>query len=716
MSWMSLPVHTATTEIPFDQVRFPDANLGTSLEGYARFVFARVAFVKGTPCALLKNNRFFPKGNLTLLHVRQHVEQEGTIGISLAQKATGLTKTVCAIFKNESVIEAVGQGCRLISSMRQDGLQGLIELCPNSQLRVWAFFEQPLPVVEAVEAIQNLKKRSFISHEAAFLPSTSGSEDYLELPPYPDPETDRWSLMMTLEMAERLLEDPTCEVTPTDWDNLLGVIQADARNPEPRSNIMEVLSSPTSKIETAVQSSQDSALVARSETDQEESLSQSGAAPSVTPDKDDSNILQFPYAGEKGQVEAASEGIVLETGAESAALLPLLDEVVVSEQEPVVEPQEVAESVDREIHEPAIPAREDQPAGDYTLTPLSASIPTIIGQLLNPVRVTIPSPSQSVNEVLNGGWTLQRVYLIAGGSGEGKTTFCAWAADYAASNHVPVVFVSFQAPKELLSIYALSRTARIDSALIERGLCKQPRSRSEDLRKILMNAGRKYFRTGDYLHVLEADLDTTMADIREAVVSTRKYFGLEEGDPVIVVIDSMREIRVDTEKEGKHKTGRSRVSQIMLQMKEIAQTQNAAILVTMDTPPGGGIRTGAGMVEPSEFEVASGLADTCFILDSRAILQDITVDEASLRRRNSSRLQDPLDRVLDQFGQQPVLAKRLQVVRKDYPLEERSAATYARLWTVKNRGGRTDIQPIFRYHRAFHDFEPISLDTTPLPE
>lgn len=698
MSWMPRPFRTKTKKVPFDQFRFPSPNLETSLEGYARFIFARVAFVKGTPCALLKNKRFIPKGDLTLLHVRQHVEREGVLGISLAQKSTNQTKTVCTTFTNTSVIDALGQGCRLLTSLNQAGIQGLIELCPNERVRVWAFFDQPQLVSEAVERVKSLKARAFITNDATFSPTPGSTESYLELPPFPDPDTGQWSVVMSLETAEQILVDVDYPIDPPDWDVLLGDFQMESHVPGERLGILEVLDSPA-ELSTSMGS--------ESQADEAQTEAYAGmeSGQSTASAPAGSNLVYFPRQPETGEGAPETDGG--EPSPASPQPVPFSDE----ESTEAGEPQTI-QAIENEQAPDSKEAKSTAKA--YTLSPLSASVPAIIGQLLNPTRVTIPSPSPSMNEVLNGGWTIQRVYLIAGGSGEGKTTFCAWAADYAASHHVPVVYVSFQAPKELLSIYALARTAKIDSALIESGLCKAPRPRSEDLRKILMNAGRKYFRTGDYLHVLEADSDTTLADIREAVSATRQHFGLEEGDPVIVVIDSIRELRADFDKEGKHKTGRSRISQIMLQMKEIAQTQNAAILVTMDTPTGGGMRAGAGTMEQSDFETASGLADTCFVLDSRAVLHDLSSEETSLRRRNSSRLQDPLDRVLDQFGQQPVLAKRLQAIRKEYPLEERSASTYARMWTVKNRGGRTDIQPIFRYHKAFHDFEPIPIEMVPV--
>jgi RecA/RadA recombinase len=347
----------------------------------------------------------------------------------------------------------------------------------------------------------------------------------------------------------------------------------------------------------------------------------------------------------------------------------------------------------------------------YSLSPLSGSVPGIIGRLLNPTRQTIPTPSREMNEMLNGGWTLQRVYLIGGGSGEGKTTFCAWASDFAASQNIPAVFVSFQARKELLSVYALARTAKIDSAKIERGLCGEGRSQqSEELRKTLMRAGREYFRTGDYLHVLEADCNTTVSDVQDAVTATRKHFGLEETDPVLVVVDSLREILPDGASEESRKPGRQRIARALLQLKELAQSRNAAVVVTLDTPSAAHTRFGVLSADTQEFETTAGVADTCFVLESHTSRVRSDSEESGLRKRPHTRLQDPLDRLLEDLAHHPVLSRKVQDIRREYVLDEESAATYCRLVPLKNRGGKTNVQPLFVYRRAYHDFEPIPTD------
>lgn len=679
MSWMPLPFRTKAKRYSFNQFKFPDVNLEEGLESYARFLFTRLAFLKGTPCALMKNRKFIPKGDLTLLHVRQHAERESVVGISLVQKSTGLTKSVCCVLENDSVIDAVGQGCRLVTAMNQDNIQGLIELCPDRRIRVWALLNETLPIAEAVKLVAEMKRRAFISSDAKYFPNPETPSAYVELPPYPDPDTGRWSLVLTLSEAEKVLDGSLYTRGVPDWDELLGEGFTVISTPNVPEKPIAVV--PTDGEQTAFGGAEGPESGMPTETAEAEGSSQA------------ENSVVYLRSSAEEETSSPQQGKSSETE-------EVTNENINEEEES--EESQSSDSDDRAEHTPKA----------YSLTPLSSSVPGIIGQLLNPTRVTISTASATLNEVLNGGWSLQRIYLMTGSVGSGKSTFCAWTADFAAGNKIPVVYVSFEAPKEHLSIYALSRTAKIDSAVIEHGLRKdRPEEGAAELRKTLMAAGRKYFRIGDYLHVLEADCETTVADVREAIRATRRHFGIGPTDPILVVIDSVREIH-PSGNGSRGAGGRPRLVQALLELRIMAQAFNVAILATLETPNRPYSDFVGLALDSKEFEAAGSLTDTCFVLESQTTRTqgDPNAETGSLRRKNSKMSQDILDRMLEDTSNHPTWTKRVQSIRRKYPLNEESKSTYCRLMTIKNRGGRTDIVPLFRYHRAFHDFEPIPFD------
>ena len=652
MSWMPRPFKSKPRKISFDDFNFTDPNLEQNLEGYARFVFARLAFLKGTLSARFKSRKYHPKGDLTLLHVRQHAERETVVGVSLVQKSTGLTKSACLILPNPKLVDALGQGCRMLSAMAQDGLLGFVELCPDKRVRVWAFFDHPVSIGEANRKMKSLKSRSFISIEGEYYPNEDEKEIYLELPPYPDPDTGAWSMVLTLEESERILDGYSSGKQEPDWDRLLGDVQRDmVLNPQGDGT-----------------EDQDKVLFLPASSEASAELG------SPTQDAGDVEFL------EKGEVAAipGHNGSATPTDGD--------DDSDVDDAE--LESEE-----------------EDSSEKAYSMTPLSTSVPGIIGQLLNPDRSVIPTPGEELNEVLNGGWIPRRLYHLSGPSGEGKTTFCSWVSDYAASQKIPVVFVTYQMEKEQLSIYALARAAGVDSSEIERRLHSAARGGSSDeLTRDLMVVGRDYFRTGDYLHVLEADSDTTVADVESVVKATRKHFGLLDTNEIFVVIDSVRGLAAD----GLVATNDADTP------SHLARRQNAAVLVTHDLPMSSSTDPTAAPSQAAghspEYTAVAEAAEFSFVLESRRIPIPAVTTESTNRKRQQARVVDPLDRLVEESGLDTEVAKKIRVIRKEYPIDEKAAAGYARLVVLKNNGGRTRSPLLFKYLRAHHLFETIPFD------
>ena len=91
-----------------------------------------------------------------------------------------------------------------------------------------------------------------------------------------------------------------------------------------------------------------------------------------------------------------------------------------------------------------------------------------------------------------------------------------------------------------------------------------------------MVVGRGYFRTGDYLHGLEDDSDTTVADVESVVKATRKHFGLLDTNEIIVVIDSVRGLAADGLVATNDADTPSHLARRMMELKNLARRQNAA--------------------------------------------------------------------------------------------------------------------------------------------
>jgi archaellum biogenesis ATPase FlaH len=662
-------------KVPFE---FLDPRLANHLDPYARFVFTRIAFPGGTPCAVRKNGRFYPKGDLNLVGLREHAEGEQVIGVSLTQGTSGLTKAVCFELPSTSIVETLGQACRLLRTCENGSLPGAIEICPDDRIRTWIFFPEPLPSHEALSAVRRFKKESFITQKGGLFPLENSDSPWLELPPHLDRQTGKWSRVLTLEESESFLEGDTNLGECLNWVALLLPESADGGE---------------------------------------------HAGFPIGP-KGEGSGTRLPFEAEGGNGASGGEESKARVRREppDLELVPngkaiSLEDLLGSRDNLENVFQESAPRSDRTSsskHSLDPTGRE----GDFVVPnlvakPLSDSIPGVIGRLLDPTAMSIPTPSGVLNDTLNGGWMVQHLYLLAGPSGEGKTTFCSWICDSAASREVPVLFVSFQLPTEQMAIYSLSRTARVDSAKIEsRQWLDTSRRENTGLSKKLISAGRRFFQTAGFLHFSEAGSDVTTMEIETALRRVRENAKVAETEPILVVVDSLCEVRSQTACGKPAERTPAEIAQVMLELKRLAWKNNAAVIATLDVPVRGLNHAEERLRESVQLDpryiAAAPMADTAFVLDSRSVRQVLTGVEP--RNREDGQMLDPLDRILAETGNSSRLEEAIRKARGQFPLDPSVASTYARLVVMKNRGGGTDRQPVFRYERAYHDFEPIDLE------
>src|SRR5581483_1149985 len=178
-----------------------------------------------------------------------------------------------------------------------------------------------------------------------------------------------------------------------------------------------------------------------------------------------------------------------------------------------------------------------------TVEPLSNYANTLSEQMLTPGSQGIPTPAAALNEAFSGGWSRGKLYLLAGPPESGKTTFCTWAADHAARNAVPVLYVSFELGKSQLWLHGIARNARLDSRTIE----NQPWQNSSGeqagyVRKQVQNAIGSYSQLAKHLNVVEARPGISSFDLRPAIARIRDHYKLAVDAPILVIVDSINSL------------------------------------------------------------------------------------------------------------------------------------------------------------------------------
>jgi replicative DNA helicase len=343
-----------------------------------------------------------------------------------------------------------------------------------------------------------------------------------------------------------------------------------------------------------------------------------------------------------------------------------------------------------------------------SILPMIDQTGEILQGLLTSPPVHIETPSEWLNSRLTGGWLPGRLYVVGAPPGEGKTTFCAWAADYAAASGTPVLFVAYEMTREQLYVYALARAGEINSGLIEGRRWTDPSFKAAGaLASQIAQAAQRYDETiAPRLTILEAGPEVTPAYLKGAIGQVRARAGLEDSAPVLVVIDYLQCMNTGEEDLDSGSNETQKASRLATSLKQLARDTGAAVIAISDITKQAYVEAlksgGLTMAALRESFKISHAADTVLLLKTEDIEQPAGRDKVA----PPPKTQLQLAREYARPG-----SKKLQALAKveiNYDLDPRLRSSYAMLSILKNRGGRQD-RVLFVYDRAYHRFRPIDL-------
>jgi replicative DNA helicase len=335
--------------------------------------------------------------------------------------------------------------------------------------------------------------------------------------------------------------------------------------------------------------------------------------------------------------------------------------------------------------------------------PMSAYTRELMGDLFSRPEAAIATPSGWLNNTLNGGFAPGRLYVIGAPPGAGKTTFCGWCGDFAAAAGLPVLYTAFEMSKIQLWIYSLSRLSGINSALIESKRWNdetyQPR---ESLFSRVTEAARNYHtQIAPRLTILEAGPEHTPARLKGAIAQVRHSEGLDESEPVLVIVDYLQLMLSGDEKLDTAATETLRVSRIATSLKQLARDTNTAFIAISDITKAAyqeALRTGSLDM--------SALRDSFKIAHAADVIALLQTGKITVGKGDNAQQQDQLQLAAIKY---PEKARLIEQARLKHPLNQSSKDTYTRLSILKNRGGML-ADPLFVYKKALHSFKPIDLD------
>ena len=337
-------------------------------------------------------------------------------------------------------------------------------------------------------------------------------------------------------------------------------------------------------------------------------------------------------------------------------------------------------------------------------------LPDLVTELFGDRARAIATPSMWLNACLNGGFQAGKLYVLAAPPSSGKTSFVTWIADRAAEEGSVAIAAAYEMSRSSLWCSSLARLAGVDSRKIQGRWWegdRLPADRAEALQESVVEAIDRY-RTAiaPRLTLLEATAEHTPAKLGRIVASTRDWAKVPDEEPVLLVVDYLQLLDTGDVKVDRGTNEVLRVSRLATMLKQVARDTGAAVLAVSDISKEAYLRSRAsgsldlGALRDS-FRIAHA-ADVIFLLQTHRIRrEDRWLDQLDLaveRATGSSAATGPCQR-----------AESLRRLRATHPLDDSTNDTWARLSIVKNRGGMAGTEPLFRYRRALHRFDPVEL-------
>jgi len=334
---------------------------------------------------------------------------------------------------------------------------------------------------------------------------------------------------------------------------------------------------------------------------------------------------------------------------------------------------------------------------------VEAKAESLLEYIIGGGAARVPTPFPALNDLLGGGFANGTKTTLVGMPGGGKSTVSAQFADYAAGLGIPVVFVSMEMSEEQIFVNSIARAGCINSSKIM--------SPYADIKSSVMDQvadlAETYFDTvGKYLYVVEGSYNTSPARIATMVSTVRADLKMSQKDPFLIVIDYLQLLNTGIEAMDIGPNETQKISELAVKVKQLARDSNVAVVslsdVTKEEQKNSNESKELTLNSPRGSNRIGHAADTVIALYSESAQSD--GGKAKI---------DPWDMYVEKVNSSTKAADFIEAMKKkkdSVAIGGDGATVVARMELIKNRAGQGRGSQFVLYHRAYHKFEPVTIE------
>ncbi|WP_330205482.1 DnaB-like helicase C-terminal domain-containing protein [Cyanobacterium sp. DS4] len=333
---------------------------------------------------------------------------------------------------------------------------------------------------------------------------------------------------------------------------------------------------------------------------------------------------------------------------------------------------------------------------DSKLLPVSEKSVEWVTELFSEDVVNIPTFSQDLNYLLNGGLCKGKLYVLGAPPANGKSTVSAQISDIASSKGFRVGYASYEMSADQLFLSAIARYGKINSSLIE----SKKHFLDKQLAKRILEVCEDYDqKIGENLYLIECDDYHTPSKLLTII----KKLKLD-----LLIVDYLQLLNTGDNYLDNGNNETLKISKIATELKRVARKTQIPIIAISDINKNAySMAMKGGDLDLSalrdSFKIAHS-ADTVMFLTSQNITMSVKDDGNNKSEKSVTQLYLLSEKLRDTSLE---LSQKIIDLAHQFKLDKNNSDTYSRLVIAKNRGGKCG-EVLFRYSKALHYFEPLN--------